>query len=70
MPEKKTFEQSMGRLEEIVADLEKNEKTLDETIKLFEEGLLLVKECDARLHEFQDRIDEIIKQNGGGADAD
>ncbi len=60
----------MGRLEEIVADLEKNEKTLDETIKLFEEGLLLVKECDARLHEFQDRIDEIIKQNGGGADAD
>ncbi len=70
MPEKKTFEQSMGRLEEIVADLEKNEKTLDETIKLFEEGLLLVKECDARLHEFQDRIDEIIKQNGGGSDAD
>jgi exodeoxyribonuclease VII small subunit len=70
MPEKKTFEQSMGRLEEIVADLEKNEKTLVETIKLFEEGLLLVKECDARLHEFQDRIDEIIKQNGGGADAD
>lgn len=70
MPEKKTFEQSMGRLEEIVTDLEKNEKTLDETIKLFEEGLLLVKECDARLHEFQDRIDEIIKQNGGGADAD
>ncbi len=70
MPEKKTFEQSMGRLEEIVADLEKNEKTLDETIKLFEEGLLLVKECDTRLHEFQDRIDEIIKQNGGGADAD
>lgn len=70
MPEKKTFEQSMGRLEEIVTDLEKNEKTLDETIKLFEEGLLLVKECDARLHEFQDRIDEIIKQNGGGSDAD
>ena len=68
--EKKTFEQSMGRLEEIVADPEKNEKTLDETIKLFEEGLLLVKECDARLHEFQDRIDEIIKQNGGGSDAD
>ena len=41
MPTKdKSFEESMNRLEEIINDIEENEKTLDETITLFEEGLL------------------------------
>ena len=41
MPTKdKSFEESMNRLEEIINDLEENEKPLDETITLFEEGLL------------------------------
>ena len=34
MEENKTFEQAMARLEEIVSLLEKNEESLDETIKL------------------------------------
>lgn len=55
----KTFEESMARLEEIVQILEKNEKPLDETISLFEEGLKLVKTCDARLKSFETRIEEI-----------
>ena len=40
--EKKTFEESMQRLEEIVSLLETNEQSLDETVKIFEEGLTLV----------------------------
>ncbi len=55
----KTFEESMARLEEIVQILEKNEKPLDETISLFEEGLKLVRTCDARLKSFETRIEEI-----------
>lgn len=62
---KKTFEQSMARLEEIVSELESNEKPLDETIDLFEEGLKLVKSCDATLKQFETRVNDIMKANHG-----
>ncbi len=66
MAEKKqTFEQSMKRLEQIISELERNDRSLDETISLFEEGLGLVHDCDATLKEFENRIDEIMKKNGG-----
>lgn len=58
--EKKTFEQSMNRLEQIVLLLEKNEQPLDETIKLFEEGLKLAKDCDLQLKEFELKVEEIV----------
>lgn len=54
-----TFEQAMDRLEEIVQELEKNEKPLDETVDLFEEGLNLVKTCNARLSSFETKIEEL-----------
>lgn len=60
----KTFEESMNRLDEIVTELESNQKPLDETIVLFEEGLKLVKECDSKLKQFETKINEIIKNNG------
>ncbi|MBQ3461248.1 MAG: exodeoxyribonuclease VII small subunit [Solobacterium sp.] len=71
MAEKKlTFEQSMERLNEIVSLLEENEKPLDETIALFEEGLKLVRSCDQKLKQFENRINDIIQKNGGDEDAD
>ncbi|MEG0411190.1 MAG: exodeoxyribonuclease VII small subunit, partial [Erysipelotrichaceae bacterium] len=42
--------------------LEKNEQPLDETIKLFEEGLLLVNECDKQLKTFENKIEELAKK--------
>jgi len=54
-----TFEESMARLEEIVAELEDNEKPLNETIELFEEGLKLVKACNEKLSAFEARVKEI-----------
>jgi len=65
---KMTFEESMSRLEEIVAELEKNEKPLDETITLFEEGLALVKSCDEKLKSYENQIDELMKKNGSDSD--
>ncbi|MBR3363543.1 MAG: exodeoxyribonuclease VII small subunit [Solobacterium sp.] len=71
MAEKKlTFEQSMERLDEIVSILEENERPLDETIALFEEGLKLVRSCDQKLKQFENRINDIIQKNGGDEDAD
>lgn len=60
----KTFEESMGRLEKIVSDLESNDKPLDETIALFEEGLKLVKNCDEKLKTYESQIDTLLKENG------
>ncbi len=65
MENKKTFEQSIQRLNEIVDELEKNEKPLDETIKLFEEGLKLVKTCNTKLTQFEMKVADIVKQNSG-----
>jgi exodeoxyribonuclease VII small subunit len=61
---KQSFEESMDRLEQIVNDLESNEKPLDETIALFEEGLKLVKSCDEKLKQFESQVDNLIKENG------
>ncbi|MBP3892075.1 MAG: exodeoxyribonuclease VII small subunit [Solobacterium sp.] len=59
-----TFEEAMNRLNEIVVKLEDNEEPLDETIALFEEGLKLIKSCEGKLKTFEDRIEEIKKENG------
>ena len=61
--EAKTFEESMARLEQIVKELQNNEKPLDEMIKLFEEGLRLVNACNTRLNDFETQINEIVRKN-------
>lgn len=57
-----TYEKAISRLEEIVALLEKNEATLDESIKLYEEGTRLTVFCSERLAEAQQKITELTKE--------
>lgn len=64
-----TFEQSMDRLETIVRMLETNEQPLDETIRLFEEGLKLVKSCDETLRTFEKQVNDLLAKNGGSDEA-
>ena len=68
MPKKESFKQSMDRLDEIIARLNQNEVELEEAITLFEEGLKLVKQCDARLKQFEKRVSVLIevKEEGEG----
>jgi exodeoxyribonuclease VII small subunit len=66
--EKKNFESSMKRLNEIVVALEKNESSLEESITLFEEGLTLVKECDLQLKSFEQKVQELMKTYGNTAE--
>ena len=42
---KRTFEQSLARLEKIVDSLEQGETPLESAIELYEEGIALSKEC-------------------------
>ena len=46
----------MRQLEAVVRKLESGEGTLDEMIRLYESGMGLVKECNARLDEYEAKI--------------
>lgn len=52
----KTFEASMGRLEEIVRALESGSATLEESLALYEEGIALVRTCSAKLDDAEKKI--------------
>ncbi len=56
-----TFEDSFTRLEKILEQLESDECTLEDTIKLYEEGLGLTKVCYDKLNNAELRIKEINK---------
>ena len=70
MAQKMKFETSMARLDEIVSELEKNERPLDESIQMFEEVLKLVRACNEKLNEFEAQVKDIMEKNGGESDAD
>ena len=59
----KTFEEKMQRLEEIVSLLDSDKTSLDDSIKLYEEGLSLSKELENQLKTFQEKIENIGKEN-------
>ena len=56
---KQTFETAMARLEEISRILAENNVTLDESLKLYAEGVKLLKFCNTKLEQAQIKISEI-----------
>lgn len=53
---KRSFEQNMLRLEEIVSLLERGEAPLEESLKLFEEGTGLMKQCSTLLDKAEQKV--------------
>lgn len=64
MAEKK-FEAAMARLEEIVSELEKGDVPLDQSLKLFEEGIKLSRICNKRLEEAERKVEILLKDKNG-----
>lgn len=62
MSSEMTYESAISRLEEIVERLENNEVSLDESMKLFEEGTKLTAFCSAKLKDAQQKITELTKE--------
>ena len=54
-----SYNDAMKRIEEIVTALEAGGTSLDETLKMFEEGAKLLKECQQELEQAEKRIDGI-----------
>jgi len=61
----KTFEQSLNDLERIVKQLEEGDLPLEESLKLFEEGVKLSRECRERLTTAEQRIQVLMKDANG-----
>ena len=64
-PSKETFENSLGRLETIVQDLEGGEKGLEDSLNLFEEGVGLAKKLTHRLEEVKRKVEVVTKDAKG-----
>lgn len=63
--EGQTFEGAISRLEEIVRSLENGDAPLDSSIALFEEGISLVKFCNSKLDNAEQRVKILVKGADG-----
>ena len=61
MDNKITFEEALAKLEEIVRLLESGNAPLDKSLELFEEGVALVKMCNSKLDNVEQRIKILSK---------
>lgn len=64
-PKKPEFERSLARLEEIVRKLENTNLSLDDAMKLFEEGVALSRDCQKQLEQAEGRVEILMKKAGG-----
>jgi len=64
MKKDKTFEEAMGRLEEIVAEIESEELGLEKQFELFQEGMTLARLCDRKLTEVEKSVEVVLKESG------
>jgi exodeoxyribonuclease VII small subunit len=63
--EKKSgFEESLESLEELVRELENGDKGLEESLALFEKGVVLAKELSKRLEEAKTKVEALAADNG------
>ena len=54
-----TYDEALRRLEELVTQLERGGKNLEETLAMFEEGTALLKRCQNELGEVEGRLAEL-----------
>jgi len=58
-----SFEQMMERLEALVSKLERGDLSLEESIRAYEEGSKLAKQCKAVLAEAEKRIHRLTQES-------
>ena len=61
----KTFEEALSRLEEIVTLMEKGELSLDDTVKLYKEGVELASFCGGKLTDAKQQVTILSVGLGG-----
>lgn len=62
---KKSFEQALQQLEQIVRELESGDLPLEAALRKFEEGIELSKFCSQKLEETERRITVLLQNEAG-----
>ncbi len=70
MEKKKTFEETIFELGEIVKKLENGGTSLDEAMELFEKGIEYTKECNKMLDSAEQKVKILLKNAGGEISAE
>lgn len=60
-----TFEEQLTALEGVVQQLERGELTLEDSVRLFEEGVRLSKACKGELDAAEGRIEMLVESSTG-----
>ncbi|MBO7763282.1 MAG: exodeoxyribonuclease VII small subunit [Clostridia bacterium] len=60
-----TFEEAVGRLEQIVRAMEEGKLSLDDSLKAFEEGIALVRFCNGKLDTAEQRVRILLAGENG-----
>ncbi len=63
-PKKESFEESLESLETLVGQLESGERGLEESLKLFERGVVLAKVLAKQLEEAKHKVEVLAKEGG------
>ncbi len=58
------FEQALTELEALVATMEKGELSLEESLKAFETGVKLTRECQQSLRDAEQKVQLLLSENG------
>ena len=64
MKKAQNFETKLTELEKIVSELEQGDLSLEDSVKKFEEGMKISKECNSLLEDAEKRITIILEKNG------
>ena len=71
MPKKKketSFEKDLERLESLVNKMESGDATLEQSLVWFEEGMGLIRSCQAQLNNAEQKVQELIQNTDGKID--
>jgi exodeoxyribonuclease VII small subunit len=61
-----TFETNLKRLEEILAALEQDQAGLDASLKLFEEGIEILRSASTELGKAETKVQMLLEKADGG----
>ena len=64
-----SFEDSLKQLEAIIAKLEKGDLPLEESVRLFEEGVRLSNACKTEIESAEGKVQILLKQKDGSMQA-
>lgn len=60
----KDFAGKMADLELLVTQLETGELSLEESLKAFENGIRLIRDCQSKLTQAEQKVSQLLEENG------